>query len=363
MTPRASAPARAAVPGIRDVAAAAGVSVTTVSHALNGRGRLSDATREHVVTVAARLGYTANPSARNMRGATTGIVAVVTQLSEGSTWGASDLEYVMRLNQAVCTAAWAGGLYPTLLPPGVDVTTLARMPLDGAIIVDPVPDDPTLRALHELALPTVSVGRDARAPSDGGWWVDNDIRAITTSALDLLAAGGAQRVAMLTADTGQSYMTDAAEAYEQWCGARDASPRLLLLPAAFRAEECTEVVARACTGGEPVDAVYVVAEAMVRPTLEALHRCALRFPADVQVLLASDTEIARTTRPGLTAVDLHPAGIGRAAVELLTARLQGDAGPRTRLVPASVTVRGSTRPAAGAQRQPVTSATTGGTSS
>ncbi|MFC8129420.1 LacI family DNA-binding transcriptional regulator, partial [Streptomyces sp. NPDC057302] len=43
--------------GIRDVAAAAGVSITTVSDALNGKGRLPDATRRHVREVAERLGY------------------------------------------------------------------------------------------------------------------------------------------------------------------------------------------------------------------------------------------------------------------------------------------------------------------
>ncbi|MFC8130872.1 LacI family DNA-binding transcriptional regulator, partial [Streptomyces sp. NPDC057302] len=43
--------------GIRDVAAAAGVTITTVSDALNGKGRLPDATRRHVREVAERLGY------------------------------------------------------------------------------------------------------------------------------------------------------------------------------------------------------------------------------------------------------------------------------------------------------------------
>ena len=50
--------------GIREVAAAAGVSPTTVSHALNGMGRLSEATRQQVLDVAARLGYRPSQSAR-----------------------------------------------------------------------------------------------------------------------------------------------------------------------------------------------------------------------------------------------------------------------------------------------------------
>ena len=46
---------------IRDVAREAGVSVTTVSHALNGKGRLNPETRERVREIADRLGYRPNP--------------------------------------------------------------------------------------------------------------------------------------------------------------------------------------------------------------------------------------------------------------------------------------------------------------
>ena len=50
--------------GIRDVAAAAGVSIMTVSDTLNGKGRLPDATRRHVREVADRLGYRPSAAAR-----------------------------------------------------------------------------------------------------------------------------------------------------------------------------------------------------------------------------------------------------------------------------------------------------------
>ncbi|MGH3802257.1 MAG: LacI family DNA-binding transcriptional regulator, partial [Pseudonocardiaceae bacterium] len=47
------------VPTLRDVATAAGVAVSTVSYALNGKGRVDAATRARVREVAASLGYTA----------------------------------------------------------------------------------------------------------------------------------------------------------------------------------------------------------------------------------------------------------------------------------------------------------------
>jgi len=43
-------------PTIHDVAKAAGVSVTTVSHALNGKGRVDPNTRARVAQVVHRLG-------------------------------------------------------------------------------------------------------------------------------------------------------------------------------------------------------------------------------------------------------------------------------------------------------------------
>lgn len=64
---------------IRDVASAAGVSVTTVSHVLNNTtgARVSDETRERVATVAARLGYAPNKLAQGLRLQRTQILALL----------------------------------------------------------------------------------------------------------------------------------------------------------------------------------------------------------------------------------------------------------------------------------------------
>ena len=65
---------------IRDVAREAGVSVTTVSHALNGKGRLNAETRKRVREVADRLGYRPNPAARSLVSGHTGLIAAIPSL-------------------------------------------------------------------------------------------------------------------------------------------------------------------------------------------------------------------------------------------------------------------------------------------
>ncbi len=62
--------------GIKEVAAAAGVSITTVSHALSGKGRLPEKTRERVREVAEQLEYRPNVNARKLGGGGSGLLAL-----------------------------------------------------------------------------------------------------------------------------------------------------------------------------------------------------------------------------------------------------------------------------------------------
>ncbi len=66
-------------PGLRDVAAAAGVSMSAVSLALNGRPGVSDATRAQILRIAGELGYVAHPGARAMRTGRTSTLAILTR--------------------------------------------------------------------------------------------------------------------------------------------------------------------------------------------------------------------------------------------------------------------------------------------
>lgn len=68
-------------PGIRDVAAAAGVSLTTVSHVLNGKTdtRVSERTEARVKKVATELGYVPNRLARGLRTKSSDLIGLVAE--------------------------------------------------------------------------------------------------------------------------------------------------------------------------------------------------------------------------------------------------------------------------------------------
>jgi len=61
---------------IKDVAARAGVSITAVSHALNGKGTLSEETRERIRDVAQAMGYQADALARGLRRSQIGVIGM-----------------------------------------------------------------------------------------------------------------------------------------------------------------------------------------------------------------------------------------------------------------------------------------------
>ena len=67
--------------GIDDVARRAGVSATTVSRALSGRGRVSEKTREHVRRIADELGYVASATAASLATGRTMSVGVLVSLT------------------------------------------------------------------------------------------------------------------------------------------------------------------------------------------------------------------------------------------------------------------------------------------
>ena len=149
--------------GIKEVAEAAGVSITTVSHALNGKGRLPTETRERV-----KPSPSDSATSRTSTPATSPAVAAAPALAVSQVkdlaFQLGDFDYFGSLISYATTAAIDRG-YALAVAPAADAEqTLHKISAEGAIVVDPVPNDPSVLYLRQTNTPLVTTGRTL----DGG---------------------------------------------------------------------------------------------------------------------------------------------------------------------------------------------------
>ncbi|HEY8582826.1 MAG TPA: LacI family DNA-binding transcriptional regulator, partial [Capillimicrobium sp.] len=301
--------------GIRDVAKAAGVSRTTASDALTGNGRVGERTRQLVAETALRLGYRANPHARMLRRGRTGILAVASSMDQAG--DLSGAEYFTDVVASAATTALSHGYAIVLLPLNPALEQLDQFGASGAIILDPVLGDPMMERFEAAGVPVVSTGRPPDRPADASTWVDNEISAAVRGALELLAARGARRVALLTNEPIRSYTVDTIDAYEAWCADRGLQPEIV--STGDRASESTAYAAAKVllAGGDPPDALYAPLDRLALGALLAARSAGLRVPEDLMIAAGSDSPGTRSADPPITALQLDPRRIGQTAAELL----------------------------------------------
>ena len=331
---------------LRDISVDTGLSLSTVSQALRGAGRISEATRRRVQEASERLSYRANISALHMRGARTGLVGLVAEVPDATSWGVSDLDFLVRCERAFCDTALTEGRYPVLLSSPLVGGAVGALPVDGIAVIDPRADDPLLELLDERGVPHVALGRDVARAGEPTWVVDNDKAAITHEALDGLYARGMRNLRLIVADSGQSYMTDVADAVLAWSSARsDVRSTIAVLPLPFDPRDAEAQAAAACQEG--VDTIYLAVEAALPAVLDGIAAAGRAIPDDVQILTTTDSTRAQTARPRISAIDLHPEALGARLFQVLEERLSGggaDGRAVDRIVPAEVRWRESTRP-------------------
>lgn len=299
---------------IHDVAAAAGVSPTTVSHALNNKGRVNAETRQRIVEAAKHLGYTANPLARGLVTGRSQTLAM--QIAGfGRETFVPNSAYFTELLNAACAAALECGYVSLLVPSSVEVL-LERLEVDGALIVDPTGEEELIKLMETRQAPVVTTGRVPSLDPESSYWVDNDHVWAAERALGHLDDRGYRRPALLTT-ASESYSIDAQRAYRRWMDARDGTARIGEIRDDFTVEQAAMVAARLLAETPRPDAIYATNDTSALAALRAVRAAGLKAPEDVGIVAEMDTEALRVSDPPITAIDVYPARLGRSAVALL----------------------------------------------
>ena len=326
---------------IKDVARMAGVSPTTVSHALGGQRPVSEATRKRVQEAVQELGYRPHPGARSLKASGTGVIALCA-VNATSSAPHANLEYYFRLMHNVTEVAHEEGYALVVVPSEGSHLYWERLLVDGAIISDPVEDDPNVAFLRGQGLPFVTIGRRPEDP-EGGYWVDDDVEAETRAMLDHLADRGARSIALTTWMTRDYWTQAGLRAYRDWCGEHGLTPRI----EEVRDEDDDPLKSAASRlledPGRP-DAVYSLYEL---PAIAVVRRAAelgIDVPGQLLVAGPGDFGLAVKATPTMTTLEYDVERQGREAACMLIRLVRGQPVDEPRkIVPFSITERESTR--------------------
>jgi DNA-binding LacI/PurR family transcriptional regulator len=333
--------------GIRDVARAAGVSITTVSHALNDKPGVSDATRRNVRAVAEELGYRPDPRGRQLASGRSGLVALTVSLPGGIRAPVAAYAHNAAIIDGAAVATTGRELALVIVPPGGGVIW-QRLPVEGAILVDPSPGDPAIDELARVGVPVVTIGRitDPGAAITPACVVDNDYAEGTRSMLEHLADRGAERVGLVRAGGLESYAEDSAAAYERWCANRGQEPWTFRLDGPDWSDldlAVAEATAELLDAPDVPDAIHCLDEVMAVALLAECRARSISVPAQLMVSSISDRGWADRTIPTLTTLELNPRDLGEAAGGALADLIDGRTVPAGAvIVPATVVARDST---------------------
>lgn len=322
-------------PTLRDVAAEAGVAVSTASRALSRPGRVSEATTARVIEAAERLGYPVGGAVRLLREGMTGTVALVVPDIANP--------YFFGIIRGIQARLRDGGYVHVLVDSeeSVDAEERAlrrlRARVDGVVLAAPRLEAQRLD-VWSRSLPLVTINRQV-----GGAYVLVDTPGGALQALDHLVSLGHRRIAY--AGGPRSSWSDRRRRSSLRQAVRRAGVDVVWLgPYAPRREAGPAAADAALSAG--VTAVIAFNDLLAFGILDRLAARRVPVPDRMSVVGCDDIFGADLVRPALTTVAVPLERAGHHAADLLLASLEGRS-PDPVLLPTHLVVRESSGRARG----------------
>ncbi|MEO5737074.1 MAG: LacI family DNA-binding transcriptional regulator [Variovorax sp.] len=307
---------------IQNVARHAGVSIATVSRALNFPGKVAPATRELIERVAKELGYVANTSARTLRTQRSRVLGVVLPTLLNPTFA----EYL----QGIAQAAAAGGYAILPVTTGYEieqeeraVNQLIADNVAGMILVVSNPSSSAaLQRLNAATVPYVlAYNMHPAHPC-----VSVDSEGASAEVVAHLVRLGHRRIAMVSGTLAAS--DRAQQRYRGYLqGMADAglsTPPLLEVPFV---ETAVEALRHYLQKTLRPTALFCSNDLLAIRSIRAAHQSGLRVPQDLAVVGFDGIALGEDLTPALSTVAQPNHDIGRYSVEWLLRSLDDGTPP------------------------------------
>ena len=340
----------AKVPTIHDVARAAGVATSTVSRALTGEPRVSEATRQRVRLVAVDLGYRPSRSARALRSARTGTIGLLSPNLENPT----AYDHLRATVRAAFEAGYTVSVADCQDSIEIQEAELARMReyrVDGLILgrgtlqvtralvdlaASEVPMEPALDAdlLRRLVGQVITPYRDRSTL---------DATAATIGYRRLVDLGHRRFAVFLLSSGPMGYVRQ--KALDDVLAAAGIDAADVLSVAVSDPAECVGQMQALAASAHPPTAIVVARGRLTPYILEGIYSSGLRIPEDVSLLNFGDSQWHKAYAPPISVIRHDYAAVARRTVERMVARIEGHEVPEDSRRPSEFVMRGSMGPA------------------
>lgn len=322
---------------IQDVAAAAGVSVATISRALQNPDLVTEKSRRRVFEAVNRLGYTPNAQARNLRTARTRlVVAVVPDISNPFY-----SEVIRGVERVAHQNQYSVLLGDTQYSPEREQSYAEMIPrrqADGLITFGPhIP-----RIKSGGRLPIVNACEYVVDRAIASVYVEN-VKAACEATRYLIDLGH-RDIAFVAGRTGSPISEDRETGYRQALEAAGiARDPALTATGDFSVESGIRALEFLFSRRHRFTAVFCSNDEMALGALQVIKARGLKVPDDISVIGFDDIHFARYCDPPLTTIAQPKEQIGGEAMNMLIEILKNPAAPaRKHQLPAPLVVRGST---------------------
>ncbi|MEO0357018.1 MAG: LacI family DNA-binding transcriptional regulator [Pseudomonadota bacterium] len=310
---------------LKSVAAHLGLTVSTVSRALNNYSDINAETRERVKRAADELGYRPNQNARRLSIGTSETVCYLMPRQIGANAQPFVAQLLAGLGEALNKRNW--DLLVSQADASVgDLAGIERLVrsgrVAGLVISRPLKNDPRIKLLQELDCPFVVHGRTAQ--SEGYAWYDVDGEDAFVTATNHLAQLGHRRIGFITAPLQFQFSQERMDGFYR--GLKHNG--LPIYPELVQIAEFSDEGGSAAAGllmdlPNPPTALLCVTDMMALGALEALHARGIVPGQDVTVIGYDGLHFGKHSNPPLTTMAQPQAHAGRRLGDILLSIIDG----------------------------------------
>jgi DNA-binding LacI/PurR family transcriptional regulator len=330
-------------PTIKYIARKAGVSIATVSRAMNGEDGVGPETRERIQIIARRLNYFPNLSARGLVARKPNAIGIV--IPRMSEFAFSN-PYYSEILKGIEKKTRESGHY--LVFSFAEEDCYARMVQHqlaaGVIVLANRMDDPRVEEAWRMKVPMVLIPGDSRQPGIPSVDVDNTGAAV--QAVDHLAGLGHRRIAFLNGPANSKYSLERLTGFRNGlkkCGLP--LRKEFVMESDFTQQGGYEGTKRFLSLKNPPTALLVINDYSAMGALRAAKEMGFRVPEDVSLIGFGDVPFSSMTDPPLTTLREPFQEMGHEAASMLLKIVQGKKiSSRNQILPVELVPRESTAP-------------------